>query len=241
MHNIEVDTHVHTVASVHAYSTIEENARYAKDTFLKAIAITDHAPGILPYDNSLHFYNLTVLPETMHGIRIIRGAETNIMECNGTLDLPEYILKRLEWVIVSMHHPVLYGFSEDKITNAYINAVKNPYADCIGHMGQKRYMCNYEKIIDEIKKQNKIIEINNNSFNIRKGSEENCKEIAAICKEKEVRVSVSSDAHVAAMLGNYENSFKILKAVNFPRELIVNRNLESFNNYLCERKLRIGG
>lgn len=241
MYSIEVDTHVHTITSVHAYSTIEENARFAKDTCLKGITITDHGPGISPYDNSLHFFNLKVLPDEMHKIRIFKGAETNIMKTDGELDLPQYILKKLDWVISSMHYPVLYGAGENEITKAYINAIKNPYVDCVGHMGQQYFMCDYEKVTDTVKKYDKIIEINNNSVNARKGSENNCTEIAALCKEKEIRISVSSDAHVSTMLGTYENSFKILKAVNFPKELIVNRTLDSFNNYLEERRARIGG
>ena len=41
-----VDIHTHSVISQHAYSTIDENARAAKQKGLKLIAMTDHAPGM---------------------------------------------------------------------------------------------------------------------------------------------------------------------------------------------------
>ena len=43
---ILLDTHTHTLASTHAYSTVLEMAKKASEEGLEAIAITDHAPGI---------------------------------------------------------------------------------------------------------------------------------------------------------------------------------------------------
>ena len=39
-----LDTHTHTLASGHAYSTIRENVRAAAERGLDLIAITEHAP-----------------------------------------------------------------------------------------------------------------------------------------------------------------------------------------------------
>ena len=41
---IIADTHAHTLASGHAYSTIKEMAAAAKERGLKALALTEHAP-----------------------------------------------------------------------------------------------------------------------------------------------------------------------------------------------------
>lgn len=40
----EADTHSHTLASGHAYSTIKEMAAAAEAKGLKALALTEHAP-----------------------------------------------------------------------------------------------------------------------------------------------------------------------------------------------------
>lgn len=43
---ILLDTHTHTLASTHAYSTVLEMAKYASEAGMEAIAITEHAPAI---------------------------------------------------------------------------------------------------------------------------------------------------------------------------------------------------
>ena len=44
-----VDTHTHTVASGHAYSTLRENALFAAKKGLEAFCCTDHGPGTVSY------------------------------------------------------------------------------------------------------------------------------------------------------------------------------------------------
>lgn len=236
MYSIEVDTHVHSVICEHAYSTIGENINYAKKIGLKGVAITDHGPKHSPFDNSLHFYNLDVIPEMVDGVRFIRGAEVNILNGEGKLDLSNGFLKRLEWVLAGFHGTPDYEITEEIVNNGYLNALKNPYVDCLSHIGQPKFKCDYGLVVNAAKEHGKIIEINNNSFHIRPGSEKNCLEVASLCKEKGVYITVSSDAHFYTMIGNYENAFGILRKVNFPKELILNRTLESFENYLCKKR-----
>ncbi len=44
-----LDLHTHTVASGHAYSTVQEMAKAAADKGLKLLGITEHAQGILEH------------------------------------------------------------------------------------------------------------------------------------------------------------------------------------------------
>ena len=43
---IELDVHTHTIASGHAFSTLQEMAQAAADKGLKVLGITEHSPGI---------------------------------------------------------------------------------------------------------------------------------------------------------------------------------------------------
>ena len=43
---IELDVHTHTIASGHAFSSLQEMARAAADRGLKLLGITEHTPGI---------------------------------------------------------------------------------------------------------------------------------------------------------------------------------------------------
>ena len=41
-----LDTHTHTIASAHAYSTVAEMAKAAGDRGLGLLAVTDHGPAL---------------------------------------------------------------------------------------------------------------------------------------------------------------------------------------------------
>ncbi len=102
---IKADLHCHTVASTHAYSTVWELAKYASSVGLEAIAVTDHSPALPDAPHIWHFENLSALPRTLEGVTLLRGAEVNITDISGSIDLPEYILKRLDIVVASIHSP----------------------------------------------------------------------------------------------------------------------------------------
>ena len=82
------DTHSHTLASGHAYSTIKEMAAAAEARGLKALAITEHAPKMPGTCGLFYFQNMDVVPRTCGNVRLLMGAEVNIMDPDGTIDLP---------------------------------------------------------------------------------------------------------------------------------------------------------
>lgn len=104
MIRIIADTHIHTVASEHAYSTVLENLTEAKKKGLRFLCFTDHAGRMAGAPSDAYFACLRVgLPDAHDGVNIIRGCEVNILDENGTLDLPLPLLDQLEWVIASVH------------------------------------------------------------------------------------------------------------------------------------------
>ena len=91
-----LDVHTHTVASGHAYSTIQEMAHEAANRGLQILGITEHAPGIPGTCDPIYFRNLHVVPRQMYGIRLLLGSELNILDTKGTLDLSEYYYQKLD-------------------------------------------------------------------------------------------------------------------------------------------------
>lgn len=234
---IEVETHAHTIATAHAYSTVTELCSYAAAIGVKGVCVTDHGPILengVPHP--FHFVNLKILPRRIHGVLLIRGAELNLYDYEGNVDLTPEQTADLEWVIASIHTPCLKPGTLLEITQTYLGALHNPAVDCLGHIGQARYPCDYEAVVQEAGRLGKTIEINNNSARMRKGSWENCVNVAKLCKRYGVRVCVSTDAHYHTLLGEWESAFSILKEADFPEELIVNRNINAFHDYILERK-----
>lgn len=53
-----VDLHTHTLASGHAYSTLQENVRHASEIGMKLVAVTDHGVTVQGGPNILYFTTL---------------------------------------------------------------------------------------------------------------------------------------------------------------------------------------
>ncbi len=237
MYQIQVETHSHTIVSKHAYSTLQENIKATRDVGMRGLCMTNHAPAIPDAPGEVHFTCLKFLPDEIDGIRFFKGAEANIIDYKGGLDLPNTVLAMLDWVIASIHGPCLPQSSMEDITETYLRVLENPYVHCIGHMGQQNYRCDFEAVVKQANKLNKIIELNNHSLEgIRPGSKELCTKVASLCKQYGTRVAVSSDAHYSGCIGNYKLVFDMLREVDFPSELIVNSTLETFERYLQESK-----
>lgn len=237
-----IDTHTHTVASGHAYSTVVENVKCAKEKGLKMIAITDHGPSMSGGAHRYHFSNLKVIPRVLWGVEILRGVEANIMDYSGTIDLQEKRLKDMDLVIASLHESCIKPGTREENTRAFLGAMDNPYVDIIGHPGNPVYEIDVDAVIKKAKERNILIEINNSSFSVsRPGSSENCYRIAAKAKEAGVPIVVGSDAHICFDVGRFEKAQELIETIGIPEELIMNVSVEKFKNYLYSKGKVLGG
>lgn len=241
--NIIADTHTHTIASTHAYSTIQEMVQAAKSMNLYAIAITDHAqnmPGA-PKNEEWYFDNLRAVPKVLYGVRVLKGAEANVINEHGELDLHPRLQKNLEWIVASMHEISFAQLPKgiEQFTNAWLSVAENPNVQVIGHSGTPEFAYDYERVIPQFAKNGKLIEINNGSFRFRKESTENCVKIAKLCKKHKARIVVNTDAHFSHAVGKAESTMEMLKDMDFPKELIVNANVQSFQHYLKEQGIAL--
>ena len=236
MKQIIADMHCHTIASTHAYSTVLENVAYAKKQGLKCIAITDHAPGITDAPHYWHFLNLKIIPRMIDDLLVLRGAEVNILDDQGNIDLDENALRCLDWVNASFHTPSCAPQNQEYHTRAYLNIARNPYIDVIAHSGTEAFQYDYEKGLKAFKEYGKIVELNNASFRIREGARKNCTEIAKLCKKWEIPVVVDSDAHFAMAVGVVDQVMEMLQEIDFPENLILNLDEACFFGYIKERK-----
>lgn len=234
--NLIADTHSHTIASGHAYSTIREMVAAASQKGIELLAITEHAPNMPGTCHPIYFQNLNVIPRTMNGIQVLFGAEVNILNPEGDIDFSEEICKKLDIVIASIHPPC-YGLdrTEKENTNAYIEVMKKPYVNIIGHPDDSRYKANFETLVKTAKLTNTLIEVNNSSLRpdgFRKGARENILQILDLCKQYEVPVTTGSDAHIDIDAGNFTYVREVFQYCNFPSELIVTTSIEKLKPFL---------
>ena len=127
--HIRGDLHSHTKASDGRHS-LKEMAEAAKDRGYEYLAITEHskkvriAHGLNTKRLKEHIKAIDRLNERLDGIILLKGIEVDILE-DGSLDLPDEILKELDLRVCAVH------FNRDlfrkKQTERIIRAMDNPY------------------------------------------------------------------------------------------------------------------
>ena len=231
----KLDVHTHTLASGHAYSTLQEMAQTAADKGLEILGVTEHAPGIPGTCDPIYFRNLHVVPRKLYGVRLLFGAELNILDTKGTLDLDEYYYRMLDIWIAGIHSLCWKGGTCDENTFAMIEAIRNPWTHIISHPGDGTADLHFRPIVLAAKENHTLLEINNSSLNpVRQKTEAlaNNLEILRLCKEYEVPVILGSDAHFSGAIAEYDLVLPLLQETDFPEALIVNDKPEFFLDYL---------
>lgn len=237
---ILTDVHTHTNASAHAYSTLYENLCAARDKGLELIAMTNHAPTMPDSPHLWHFlYYKAITPRTVEGVKLLCGAEVNIVNKDAELDLPWKVLADMDIVIASIHNVTYQEEPGGDHTQTWMNVLACEYVDVMGHCGSPDYLFDIDTVIPYAKERNVCVEINNHSFLSRPQNIERCREIARACMKFGTPVVVNSDAHFMGEIGIVPKAVEMLEEMNFPEELIMNLNAERFIKYLSEKKNKI--
>ena len=235
---IELDMHTHTLASGHAYSTLQEMARAGAEKGLKLLGITEHTPGIPGTCDSIYFRNLHVVPRQMYGVDLMLGAEINILDAKGNMDADEALMKRLDIRIAGIHLLCYEHGTKEENTFGMIQAIRHPYIQIISHPGDGTAELDFELIVLASKECGTLLEINNSSLKPARGKQDartNNLEILRLCKQYEVPVILGSDAHISFDIANYQYVYDLLQETEFPEPLIVNQSVEMFRN--CLKKI----
>lgn len=253
MYTILTDPHTHTIASGHAFSTLEENASAAAGLRLEAIGLTDHygpmftvrGPEGRPiYDSVLA---LDALPRRLCGVRILAGVELDIVDFTGNLyghdiETPMYpdgtlldlVRRGRELTIASVH--MFHGVREATVaqgTAMYCRALETPGTHIIGHPGRAGVPFDIPEVLQTARRQHKMIEINNHSMHFGEKVQGVCRQIVEACAAMGVQVTVSSDAHSSAAVGDFSGALAMLDGIGFPEGLIANRTLDTLTAALA--------
>jgi putative hydrolase len=233
---IEVDTHTHTLASGHAYSTISQMIDSASKRGLKMLAITEHGPAMPGSCHEYYFANGRVLPRDYDGITLLFGVELNILDKTGRVDLYPRLISEMDIVIASLHMQLFEDEgTKDNYTKAYVSAMRNPDIHIIGHPDDSRCLPDYETIVKVAKETNTLLEVNNSSLeptSFRVGARENVVTMLELCKKYKTKVTTGSDAHVDALVGGFDRVKEIFEYCNFPEELVVTTDVNKISSYL---------
>ena len=231
----QLDVHTHTVASGHAYSSLQEMAQAAADKGLKILGITEHGPGIPGTCNPMYFRNMHCVPRQLYGIRLMRGAELNIRNANGDICLDEEHWRMLNLRIAGIHSLCWEGGTMEENTEGVVKAMRNPFMQIISHPGDGTAELDFERLMQVSKETHTLLEINNHSLapiRHKEVARPNNLTLLRLAKKYDTPLILGSDAHFSTMIAQYDNVMPLLKEVDFPDELIINYDVERFLNYL---------
>ena len=196
--DIQGDLHIHSDYT-DGNNTIEEMAHAAREMGYQYIAITDHsrhvsvASGLKPKQLQKQIEEIQKINGKLKDFTILKGTEVDILE-DGTLDLPDDILKMLDVRVCSIHYK--FNLSKKKQTRRILKAMENPYFNILGHLTgrlineRNGYEIDLEAIMRAAKKNGCLIELNAHPDRLDM-NDFGCK----MAKDMGVKVAISTDAH----------------------------------------------
>ena len=207
-------------------ATLDEMVVAAKKLGFKYIGISDHsqtafyAQGLKEDTLKEQEREIREVQEKHPEIRVFWGIESDILQ-DGSLDYPEKVLKRFDFVVASIHQR--FKLDRESMTDRIVAAIRNPHTRFIGHLtgrlllGRKGYEIDVEKIIQEAARHDVAIEINAHPLRLdidwRWGP---------ALRAHNALVSVNPDAHEVAGLKDVVYGIGVARKALLPTSLVVN-------------------
>ena len=198
LEDLKGDLHAHTNAT-DGRATIKEMALAARRSGLKYLALTDHsrhltvARGLGPERLSQQIDEIDELNSEIKGITLLKGIEVDILE-DGTLDLPDSVLSRLDLVVASVHSQ--FHLTRKLQTERILRAMDSRYFSILAHptgrllFEREPYEVDMEKIIRKAADRGCFLELNSQPQRLDL-TDTYCQ----LASSAGVMVSINSDAH----------------------------------------------
>lgn len=198
LEDIRGDLHCHT-DDTDGHHSVEEFARAAAQKGYEYIGITNHsrhlhiARGLDPEGVKSLIKKIDRIKQKLDDIVILKSMEVDILK-DGTLDLPDSILKELDFTICSVHSD--FRLPRQTQTERLMRAMDNPYFTILGHptgrlINQRAaYAVDLARLIAAAAERGCFMELNANPDRLDL-DDVHCK----IAKEAGVLVAISTDAH----------------------------------------------
>jgi DNA polymerase (family 10) len=195
---IRGDLHAHTNAT-DGHDSLEKMAEAARSRGYEYLAVTDHSKRV----TMAHGFDAKRLAErireidrlngNLKGIVLLKSIELDILK-DGSLDLPDEILKELDLTVCSVHYH--FNLPRKQQTERIIRAMDNPCFNILAHptgrlINQREpYDADVERLIEAARERGCFLELNAHPDRLDLSDIH-----AKMAKEKGVKVAISTDAH----------------------------------------------
>lgn len=166
--------HIHTNYS-DGTMTLQEVVDYCKNKGFEYIGISDHscsafyAGGLTEEELLDQIEKIDAINAKNSGFFVFKGIESDILP-DGSLDYPDYVLEKLDFVIASVHSH--FNLSISEMTDRIITAINNPYTKILGHptgrllLSRDGYEVDMSAVIKACCRNNVAIELNCNPYRL---------------------------------------------------------------------------
>jgi putative hydrolase len=219
------DCHLHSTWS-DGGATIEAMANTARALGHEYMVLTDHSARLtvahgLDRDRLLEQLKvIDALNERLAPFRILTGMEVDILE-DGTLDLDDDLLARLDIVVGSVHSKLrMEGFL---MTPRMVRAIESPHVDILGHctgrLIGKRPQSEFdpERVFAACAATNTAVELNSRPERL-----DPPEELLTLAIEHGCWFSIDSDAHATGQLEWQPHGCNRAAAGGVPIERVIN-------------------
>ena len=257
------DFHTHTVYS-HGRGSVLDNALAARRRGLLQVGISDHGPASLLGVGIDGVDALRRLRDDIDGlqrsegvgVQIFLGIEANVVDLKGTLDVPEEVLTRLDYVMVGLHVPV----RPRRLADALRFAAVNGPARWLPAVGRRARFLNTEALIGAVNRY-PVDVVTHPGWRLPIDTPALAAACAARGTALEVNAShhhggvpyiraaaaagvdfvVGSDAHCPERVGDFRRAFALLKAAGVGWERVRNAlSPEGKLSLAAEQAIRAG-
>jgi DNA polymerase (family 10) len=196
--DVRGDLHAHT-KETDGHNTLEEMVEAARERGYEYLAITEHSKKVTMahgFDAKKLEKQIRIIEKMnakLQGIKILKGIEVDILK-DGSLDLPDDILKELDVVVCSVHY--YRNLSKKQMTERITKAMDNPYFNVLAHPTgrlineREPYEIDLERVLKKAREARCFMEVNAHPDRLDL-SERYCR----MAREAGVKLVISTDAH----------------------------------------------
>lgn len=201
--DIRGDLHVHSNWT-DGTADIAAMAEAAKAMGYEYMALTDHSRrlamtnGLDPARLARQSAEIDRINRKAAGLTILKGIEVDVLK-DGSLDLPDSALARLDWVVAGVHSYL--DLPADQQTERIVRAIANPYVRAIAHptgrLIGERPPCaiDFDKIFEAAREHRCCLEMNAQPDRLDLDDLH-----ASAAKRAGVQLVISTDAHAEGSL-----------------------------------------
>ena len=233
---IIADLHTHTNACPHGHTTRAELITHAKMNGLCALGISEHVQAYPDGVPMSYFANMENWPRTVDGLRLLRGAESDVNDYRGLLSLQTRFMGNLDYLIASVHRSSV--LESDGLTAEHLwhGVAEIPYVDIIAHPERERYRWPYSlrPVLQAFKEGDKVVEVNEACIH-REEHYRTAREIVEICGELGIPLMLGTDSHYCQSVGRMNLAIALVQEVGYPEEMVINADVARLDAWLARR------